>query len=72
MYRDATLSLKFSVGGRFDVCAALDRAWVCVRGWREIHRQRRALLSLDDAMLKDIGLSRVDALQEGNKPFWRS
>ena len=36
-----------------------------------VHRQRRALLSLDDAMLKDIGISRVDALQEGRKPFWR-
>jgi len=36
-----------------------------------VHRQRRALLSLDTAMLKDLGISRVDALQEGHKPFWR-
>ena len=36
-----------------------------------VYRQRRALLSLDAAMLKDIGISRVDALQEGRKPFWR-
>jgi uncharacterized protein YjiS (DUF1127 family) len=36
-----------------------------------IYRQRRALLSLDAAMLKDLGISRVDALQEGHKPFWR-
>lgn len=37
-----------------------------------VYRQRRALLRLDDAMLKDLGLSRVDALQEGHKPFWRA
>ena len=36
-----------------------------------LYRQRRALLALDDAFLKDIGLSRVDALVEGGKPFWR-
>ena len=36
-----------------------------------VYRQRRALLAVDDAMLKDIGISRVDALQEGRKPFWR-
>jgi uncharacterized protein YjiS (DUF1127 family) len=43
--------------------------------WRDgyaVYRQRRALLGLDDAMLKDLGLSRVDALQEGGKPFWRA
>jgi len=37
-----------------------------------VSRQRRALLALDAAMLKDLGLSRLDALQEGRKPFWRS
>ena len=54
-------------GVRARVGAAL--AW-----WREsyaIYRQRRALLALDDAMLKDLGINRVDALPEGNKPFWR-
>lgn len=35
-----------------------------------VYRQRRALLSLDAAMLKDLGISRVDALREGDKPFW--
>jgi uncharacterized protein YjiS (DUF1127 family) len=37
----------------------------------EVYRQRRTLLSLGAAMLKDLGMSRADALQEGNKPFWR-
>ena len=37
----------------------------------ERYRQRRALLSLDDRLLKDIGLSRADVEQECGKPFWR-
>lgn len=34
-------------------------------------KQRRQLLTLDDRMLKDIGISRIDAIIEANKPFWR-
>lgn len=40
-------------------------------GWAERARQRRALLSLDDWMLKDIGLSRADIMREYDKPIWR-
>jgi uncharacterized protein YjiS (DUF1127 family) len=41
--------------------------------WRQRRRQRAALAELaDDAhLLKDIGLSREQALSEANKPFWR-
>jgi uncharacterized protein YjiS (DUF1127 family) len=39
--------------------------------WRERARQRRALIGLDDRMLRDIGVTRVDAQQEYEKPFWR-
>ncbi|MBT3146195.1 DUF1127 domain-containing protein [Neptunomonas phycophila] len=35
-------------------------------------RTRRQLLLLDQTSLKDIGLSRSDALKEGTKPMWRS
>ena len=38
----------------------------------ERRRQRRILLGLGDAMLKDIGLSRADVMVEGEKPFWRA
>jgi uncharacterized protein YjiS (DUF1127 family) len=34
-------------------------------------RQRRVLATLDDRMLRDIGISRFDALEEANKPCWR-
>jgi uncharacterized protein YjiS (DUF1127 family) len=38
--------------------------------WQEVARQRRALLALSDAMLKDIGISRADAEREARRPFW--
>jgi uncharacterized protein YjiS (DUF1127 family) len=34
-------------------------------------RQRRALASLDDHMLRDIGITRSEAWQECAIPFWR-
>jgi uncharacterized protein YjiS (DUF1127 family) len=42
-----------------------------VRAWRARRRERRQLLGLGDAALKDLGLSRIDAWQEASKPFWR-
>jgi uncharacterized protein YjiS (DUF1127 family) len=38
--------------------------------WRQ--RQRAVLLSLSDAELQDIGISRAQANFETDKPFWRS
>ena len=38
--------------------------------WRRL-RTRRALLELDEAQLKDIGLTRAQALDEALRPFWR-
>jgi uncharacterized protein YjiS (DUF1127 family) len=37
--------------------------------WRR-RRQRRALLDLDERLLRDIGLSRDDARLEAKKRFW--
>lgn len=39
--------------------------------WHELARQRRALLALNDRMLKDIGITRVEAEREARRPFWR-
>ena len=44
-------------------------AFAC-RGW-DRHRQRVDLDALNDAALKDIGLSREDVRRERAKPFWR-
>jgi len=38
--------------------------------WYELARQRRALLALNDHMLKDIGISRAEAEREASRPFW--
>ena len=34
-------------------------------------RQRHILETLDDAMLRDLGLSRADVMRESAKPCWR-
>jgi uncharacterized protein YjiS (DUF1127 family) len=39
--------------------------------WIERARQRRALATLDDRMLRDIGVTRVEAARECERPFWR-
>ncbi|MBV1788042.1 DUF1127 domain-containing protein [Marinobacterium sp. D7] len=39
--------------------------------WHQRHRQRDQLMALSPWMLKDIGISRTDALHEGGKAFWR-
>jgi uncharacterized protein YjiS (DUF1127 family) len=36
-----------------------------------LDRERRALQAMDDAALKDMGLSRSDVEGELAKPFWR-
>jgi len=39
--------------------------------WIERVRQRHALAGLEDRMLRDIGITRVEAARECEKPFWR-
>lgn len=40
--------------------------------WRDRRRSRRDLMRLSEYQLKDIGLSRQDAEQEWQKPFWQA
>ena len=40
--------------------------------WQERARQRRCLARLDERLLRDIGVDRIDALREAGKPFWRT
>ncbi len=48
----------------------IGRGWVLMELWASLRRQRRQLASLDEAALKDIGLSRADAFREAQRPFW--
>ena len=70
------LSPSTSLRLRLDGTAAFS-GWFAVvveiaEGWAERRRQRRALMMLSDAMLKDIGLGRGEAEREAMKPFWRA
>ena len=46
-------------------------AWALFATWIERGRQRNALATLDDHMLRDIGITRLEAARECGKPFWR-
>ena len=39
--------------------------------WQRRHRDRMHLMSLDDRLLRDIGISYSDVDHEASKPFWR-
>jgi uncharacterized protein YjiS (DUF1127 family) len=38
--------------------------------WQQRRHSREALAQMSDHMLKDIGISRYDAVNESSKPFW--
>lgn len=38
--------------------------------WIDVARQRKHLAKLDDAMLRDIGVTRGAADTEARRPFW--
>ena len=43
-----------------------------VRLWRERARGRQQLRMFDDHLLRDIGITRLQAEAEADKPFWRA
>jgi uncharacterized protein YjiS (DUF1127 family) len=49
----------------------LSRVRAVLREWRQRKSGRLELARLDERMLHDIGLTRVDIFCEINKPFWR-
>jgi uncharacterized protein YjiS (DUF1127 family) len=51
---------------------ALARMGSVLGEWRRRSRDRRALASMSDRSLRDIGLTRYDATCEASKPFWRA
>ncbi|KPQ08201.1 MAG: putative conserved small protein [Rhodobacteraceae bacterium HLUCCA12] len=44
--------------------------WGWLRRADALARQRRALAALDDTLLRDIGLTRGQALFEAERPIW--
>lgn len=43
-----------------------------LRLWHERARGRQQLRTFDDHLLRDIGITRLQAEAEANKPFWRA
>jgi uncharacterized protein YjiS (DUF1127 family) len=50
---------------------AVGRAVDLLLIWQQRARDRRQLESLNDRMLRDIGLTWADVYAEASKPFWR-
>jgi len=72
----ATLNSRRRLVGLVRRSAQRDRTGIAVRAvdllstWFERSRQRRHLHSLDEHMLKDIGVTRADVEFEAQKHFW--
>ncbi len=39
--------------------------------WSQRRRDRQHLAQLDDRLLRDLGVDRVEAMHEAAKPFWQ-
>lgn len=52
------------------ILAGIDRIGATISLWRSRQRERRALMKLDDRFLRDIGVTRSQAVEEAGKPFW--
>jgi uncharacterized protein YjiS (DUF1127 family) len=59
-------------GGKSAV-GPISRCHRIIARWLARRRTRIALcdIAYDDHLLKDIGVSRLEALREADKPFWR-
>ena len=60
----------------FEALPSNSGRWIRIYGvlleWQKRIKDRAALASLDDRMLKDIGVSRAAAWHEARKPFWKA
>ena len=61
-----TRSANIRQSSRPWVLRLLDRVFAA----NALYKQHQALLHLDDALLRDIGLTRFEATGEANRPVW--
>ena len=75
-YQSTSSPLVPVSSGRIGFLPAFGRAAMAVvellYTWQDRVRQRSHLASLDDHLLKDLGIARADATRESAKPFWRA
>jgi uncharacterized protein YjiS (DUF1127 family) len=55
---------------RLNLAQIMLKPFDLLAAWQERIAERRSLMELSDATLKDIGISRTDTWREANKPFW--
>ncbi len=74
-YTDLPRPLRLISGGLGETFAGLLRLPGAILEtllfWQERAAQRSRLNTLDDRLLKDIGVSRTEAAREAAIPFWR-
>ncbi len=58
--------------GPWSLSSGLEFATDTLLNWLDRRAQRRQLARLDPRLLKDIGVSRTEALREARKPFWKA
>ena len=58
--------------GEGSLLSLLVRPGQIARMWWTRHEARRQLLEMDDHMLRDIGLTRGQAVREWQKGFWEA
>jgi len=54
-----------------DLGDAAQSLFATLRVWRRRLRERDQLSRMDDRLLKDIGITRAEALRLSDKPFWK-
>lgn len=52
------------------IASGISYIWQLAQARASVRRERQMLASLDDRMLKDIGLTRADANLEAARPSW--
>jgi uncharacterized protein YjiS (DUF1127 family) len=73
--RELTFTISIPVLTAGDLTALVrripGRLWAGVLAYQERASSRAVLRTMDERMLKDMGISYEDALREAYKPFWR-
>ncbi len=54
-----------------DLSGLFSRLAALAGSWLERHRSRRDLVQLDERLLRDIGLTPAEAIEESAVPFWK-
>ncbi len=68
--RPAAVSVRNRRTALDDLSDAAQWVLTTLRQWRRRSREREQISRMDERMLKDIGITRAEALRLSSKPFW--